>query len=362
MSRQRPAGFTAHEQGEAHALLVRVVARSCHVFLSLSILLSSRSVLATSFSASIAEKTTLPGCMSLPRRHEVLLAHCASNEEVLASGRPRQASVASSRNSGAVQVERDVLQLGPLELPDCGRIPRTHRIVDDVAEVGVSPRPDGHHVASSSPHPQGLIGGIPRDDLSRHAIDVVHILADIAGHVDLHPNVDWHSRWAQILLCLELGILIVVRIALDISINPSFRWMSREQSLECTFVYMGSSKSGASENRGLRMRLEEHPDVLHCRLCWWLPRRPRSEVLECVLFWLRGPQLRENAPELWILAAEGLMQFHPEGHSVPDGSMPNSKISETRHLPLVTHHHDRHTSVCGTPELVDPLEVPGLQL
>ena len=105
------------------------------------------------------------------RRDEAALLDQATDEEVQAATHAGQSSVSSGSYPRTICVIGDVRALCALELHDRACVARSHRVVSQVAQFVVGPRPNDHAIPSLSHYAKPFAFGVVTFDL-RHNDDM----------------------------------------------------------------------------------------------------------------------------------------------------------------------------------------------
>ena len=149
---------------------------------------------------------------SLHGRHEVFARDVAAQQVAVRGRHAAEGRVASGRHPGNVKVHSDVGKLVALHLVDGAGVAQADGDVDGALLVRIRPARDGQPMARLCPDAEHVLRRQIGLDRAQHPIDVVVLLADVLGQVQLHAAEDGHGgrRGHPVRPHLPLDVVVLV--------------------------------------------------------------------------------------------------------------------------------------------------------
>ena len=243
---------------------------------------------------------------SLHGRHEVLARNVAAEQVVVRGRHAAERRVASGRHPENVKVHSDVGKLAALHLVDGAGVAQTNGEVDGALLVRICPARNGQPMARLRPDAEHVLRRQIGLDRAQHPVDVVVLLADVLGQVQLHAAEDGHGGRRGHPVRPQLPRDVVVLVLLHVPRQGGQRRLATVESIHGRSIHGRRATPRAGDDLRIWTLAVKSPEIsrrgVACPPCF----TPLADASQGMGGRLARAQLVQDVLESLLLAAPGV--------------------------------------------------------
>ena len=198
---------------------------------------------------------------SLHGRHEVLSRNMAAQQVAVRGRHAAERCVASGRHPGNVKVHSDVGKLVALHLVDGAGVAQADGEVDGALLIRIRPARDGEPMARLRPDAEHVLRRQIGLDRAEHAVDVVVLLADVLGQVQLHAAEDRHAGRRRHPVRPQLPLDVVVLVLFHVPRQSGQRRLATVESLHGRGIHGRGATARAGDDLRIWTPAVKSPEI-----------------------------------------------------------------------------------------------------